>query len=683
MQARLRLHGIAADTAPMLIRTARAGAIRDAVDPLPAALLFTSAAAVDAMAGDAGWADLRERPVHAVGPATAAAARRAGFASVHDSAGDAEALVAAVTVAVPPPGPLVWIAGHARSGAIDERLREAGYDVRVVEAYDAEPVQAFQDSVARGLAEGAYDVAVLASRRTAEAFVAALRAAGLPPPPVAMVISAAAGEPLAALDCRIVVAARPDGEALTDGVVALASPLPDNGRQARAPTRPATASGADGMAETDEKNPHHPVRRKTRAQTIDLPAADITAADAASVTEPGDAGPQAPADALQPAESSAESGSTAADGRATGQEGGTGRAAAAAPAPAAGRTSGFVAGGLAGALAGGLVAALVGWALAPGAPGVEIAAVAGLEQRLAALEGRASTDALAARVTSAETAVADLARALEAASAAPVEDGQARAGLADLATSVAALKAAVDGLAASAGASGDPAAADLLAGRIAAMDDALADVGTAVAGLSASKADGQALADLEGRLLALESAVASAATGPATPASAMALSALSARLDAGGPFAAELAMVAAAVPDLAGLQELTAVAADGVPTRAALLADLPVEAVLATRPLPVADGVVDQLVEGAKSLVNYRETAAGSDDPVFAALARAQSALADGDLAAARTELASVPSHATPVLTGYLAALDRRIAAEAALSDLTARLSGQLAAPTP
>src|SRR5262245_47166179 len=90
--ARLKEHGIEAVVAPLTsIELAEA-----ALPPLEnvQALVFTSANAVRAYAAKGGRGDL---PVYAVGEATAAAARLAGYAEVVSAGSDAEGLAALLT----------------------------------------------------------------------------------------------------------------------------------------------------------------------------------------------------------------------------------------------------------------------------------------------------------------------------------------------------------------------------------------------------------------------------------------------------------------------------------------------------------------------------------------------------------------------------------------------------------
>src|SRR5699024_7237082 len=73
--------------------------------------------------------DNRCLPVYAVGPGSAAAARAAGFAEVHDADGDAHALADFILRRLSPTaGPLLHAAGRHVAGGLSEKLIEAGFD---------------------------------------------------------------------------------------------------------------------------------------------------------------------------------------------------------------------------------------------------------------------------------------------------------------------------------------------------------------------------------------------------------------------------------------------------------------------------------------------------------------------------------------------------------------------------
>lgn len=180
--------------------------------PLPGALLVTSQNALRALSRWPQGANWREVPVFAAGPATARAAAELGFRNVRGGAGDAGALVKTV-IAARPGGPLVYPAARDRAGGVAAGLSAAGYDVRVIEAYQADVAPAFSDNVHAALTQRALDGVLLYSRRTARAFRDLLDIAGIHPSGlIAYVISEQVAEIVRHLPLR--VAARPDEDAL-------------------------------------------------------------------------------------------------------------------------------------------------------------------------------------------------------------------------------------------------------------------------------------------------------------------------------------------------------------------------------------------------------------------------------------------------------------------------------------
>ncbi len=130
------------------------------------ALLVTSANGVRAFVRAS---EERTLPVYAVGDATARAARQAGFAHVTSAGGDVASLAELVRTRVKPgPAPLLHVAGTVVAGDLAARL--AGYTVRREVLYEARPVQALSDHAATALDQGAVDLALFYSPRTAATF---------------------------------------------------------------------------------------------------------------------------------------------------------------------------------------------------------------------------------------------------------------------------------------------------------------------------------------------------------------------------------------------------------------------------------------------------------------------------------------------------------------------------------
>ncbi|MFN7230609.1 MAG: uroporphyrinogen-III synthase [Brevundimonas sp.] len=198
-----------------------------------AAVAVTSAAAVRALAA---LTPRRDRPLFAVGDATAATARAAGFEDIDAGdetdedagggdagGGDAAALAARLVRAAPPgrapwpvPWPVLWPRGRevaADLAALAFALAPGRVEIRPVVVYAAEPRR--PDAALAAVAAGQVAAVLLHSPRGARAAAAALQAAGLPPPPaIALSPAVAAAWPGPVL----AVAARPDAAALRDAL---------------------------------------------------------------------------------------------------------------------------------------------------------------------------------------------------------------------------------------------------------------------------------------------------------------------------------------------------------------------------------------------------------------------------------------------------------------------------------
>jgi uroporphyrinogen-III synthase len=267
--------------------------------PEPDVLVFTSAHGVEAVRADPRLGEIVGHAVHVVGPATEEAAREAGFTRVHRSGGDGAALVEDLARTLPADAVVVHVAGRDRSVHVAEALAAAGRRAFTVEAYRAEVSQVLPERVARDLAEGRLDIAVVASRRTAEGFRAALADLGLPLPlarPALVALSPSAAEPLRDALAVVTVADRPDGDALTEGVVALAATLANNEPSDRSSTdRPHAGEEPEIMPPEHRDGAGDTGRRKGRGRstTIDLTAREVRAAADAAAAE----SPAPPADA--------------------------------------------------------------------------------------------------------------------------------------------------------------------------------------------------------------------------------------------------------------------------------------------------------------------------------------------------------------------------------------------------
>lgn len=192
---RLLITRPAEDAAPLAARLAAAGNV-PLVEPMlelvwldgpepqvedVQALLFTSANGVRAFARRTGR---RDRPVLAVGDATARAARDAGFGRVDSAAGDVHALAAlAAQRCRPADGVLLHVAGTTVAGDLSGMLAQHGFAVRRLSLYDARPSSRLTPATAAALngdsTDDRLDGVLIFSPRTARSFVSLVAEAGL------------------------------------------------------------------------------------------------------------------------------------------------------------------------------------------------------------------------------------------------------------------------------------------------------------------------------------------------------------------------------------------------------------------------------------------------------------------------------------------------------------------------
>lgn len=187
--------------------------------------------------------------------------------------------------------------------------------------------------------------------------------------------------------------------------------------------------------------------------------------------------------------------------------------------------------------------------------------------------------------------------------------------------------------------------------------------------------------DLAGRVKSIEDRLDAGPKGGEIAALSLATTTLASRVESGAPFAADLAVVEKTAPDLAEVAALKPFADRGVATLDALAASFPVDAILSARPVDRSAGVVDRLLSGAKSVVNYRETGSNAADPAARATEAILAALKSGDAAGAQAAAKDLPGWARAAAADWLDRLDRRVAADAAVKALTDKLLARLKAP--
>jgi uroporphyrinogen-III synthase len=131
------------------------------------AVLVTSANALRALSGHTA------RPLFAVGDATAAKARAAGFLRVESAGGDSEALAALVSGRCDPSGlPLLLAGQEGQGGRLAGALRGLGFAVVHHSVYAMRPVAVFPPTARQALMRGEIEAALFFSPASARHFVA-------------------------------------------------------------------------------------------------------------------------------------------------------------------------------------------------------------------------------------------------------------------------------------------------------------------------------------------------------------------------------------------------------------------------------------------------------------------------------------------------------------------------------
>ena len=144
------------------------------------ALLFTSANGVRALARRPELKSLQSLPVFAVGPASADAARAAGFVRIEAAGGDVGSLAEHVAEALDPAaGPLLHVAGSAVAGDLAGMLEGRGFKVSRAVLYEARLAGELPGVAREAIETGSLDGVLLYSPRTARAFASLVRKSGL------------------------------------------------------------------------------------------------------------------------------------------------------------------------------------------------------------------------------------------------------------------------------------------------------------------------------------------------------------------------------------------------------------------------------------------------------------------------------------------------------------------------
>ena len=161
----------------------------------------------------------RDLPIYAVGAATGAAARAAGFENVEIASGDARALAGFIAARVKPgDGAILYPAGEDTAYDLLGALEPAGILVLQVPAYEMPVVASLSKAATAVLDSGVPAMALLLSVRTAAAFGDLAAAAGRPLKAVtALCLSPGVADAASAFPFAAVMAARiPSQDALLD-----------------------------------------------------------------------------------------------------------------------------------------------------------------------------------------------------------------------------------------------------------------------------------------------------------------------------------------------------------------------------------------------------------------------------------------------------------------------------------
>lgn len=170
----LRRLGVEAVCAPLIVTRP--------ADPAPALAACDGVIVTSAKAA-AFLADLppacRGKPIFAVGPRTARAIARHGFAARHVGAGDALSLLRDIPRIMTPPAHLLHVTGRDHKAEPARGLRARGFDLVLWEAYEARACDALNREAIAALVAGRIHAALHYSPRSAKLALARIGEAGL------------------------------------------------------------------------------------------------------------------------------------------------------------------------------------------------------------------------------------------------------------------------------------------------------------------------------------------------------------------------------------------------------------------------------------------------------------------------------------------------------------------------
>ncbi len=229
----------------------------------------------------------------------------------------------------------------------------------------------------------------------------------------------------------------------------------------------------------------------------------------------------------------------------------------------------------------------------------------------------------------------------------------------ELAAQVSTLSATVEQLQTTASGSGGEAVAELQS-KLAALESTVAQL--PAGGAAGDPAASAAFAALAAKVAALEATPANDG-GAKSVATAIAASGLKAAIDRGGSFMNELETYASVVPASGDVEALRGLAAKGVPSQQELLAGFgdAASAMIAAATVPDPNiGILQRLTESAKGLVKARRVGDIAGDEPDAVVARMEVALQRGDLAALLTLSENLPEASKVAGKSYLDSVTAR-----------------------
>ncbi|MEM8685858.1 MAG: uroporphyrinogen-III synthase [Pseudomonadota bacterium] len=144
------------------------------------AILVNSANSIRALTALPGSDALISVPVLAVGPASAKAAKSAGFTDIRTAHGDLDALAAMARAELDPAGSaLFYPSGTVISGDLKSKLEGEGFSCTRLPLYDAEPARELPENALQALKRKTAEGVVLFSPRTARIWAKCLADAHL------------------------------------------------------------------------------------------------------------------------------------------------------------------------------------------------------------------------------------------------------------------------------------------------------------------------------------------------------------------------------------------------------------------------------------------------------------------------------------------------------------------------